>query len=307
MDRDIQQRPVPLRYQQPDRFLSDWVLHDTQEDVDYLPQTHLRIWYNNEKGIYNTHHHSAMEVMVCMEEESIVIANGETFRLNEGDILITPPHMLHKLIFEQFGVRFIFLIDVEMLKNYQDYRVLDPLFMQAFLCTPATHPQIYQQVYDGFIRMTELYFSHKSFWELRIYGVLLETVSTIGRSFFAKALPTDQALSDEKHWEYFGKFSSLINYIDANYSQDLTLEQAAWYTGFSKYHFARLFKSYTNTTFYNYLCHKRVQAAQCLLSSDTPITNIAMQTGFNNLTSFCRCFKKYTNCSPSEYRSRLSE
>ena len=91
MDRDIQQRPVPLRYQQPDRFLSDWVLHDTQEDVDYLPQTHLRIWYNNEKGIYNTHHHSAMEVMVCMEEESIVIANGETFRLNEGDILITPP------------------------------------------------------------------------------------------------------------------------------------------------------------------------------------------------------------------------
>ena len=43
MDRDIQQRPVPLRYQQPDRFLSDWVLHDTQEDVDYLLETLPRV------------------------------------------------------------------------------------------------------------------------------------------------------------------------------------------------------------------------------------------------------------------------
>ena len=129
MDREIQQRPTPMRYQQPDRFLSDWVLHDTQEDVDYLPQTHLRIWYNNEQGIYNTHHHSAMEIMVCMENQSVVIANGETYRLNVGDILIIPPNMLHKLIFEDFGVRFIYLIDVEILKCYQDFKVIDPVFM----------------------------------------------------------------------------------------------------------------------------------------------------------------------------------
>ena len=50
-----------------------------------------------------------------------------------------------------------------------------------------------------------------------------------------------------------------------------------------------------------------MQVAQSLLSTDTPITNIAIQTGFNNLTSFCRCFRRFTNCSPTEYRMRLSE
>ena len=307
MDRETQKRPTPMRYQQPGRYFEDWVLHDTQEDVDYVPQTHLRIWYNNERGVYSTHHHSAMEIMVCMENQSVVIANGETYRLNVGDILIIPPHMLHKLIFEDFGVRFIYLIDVEILKCYQDFKVIDPVFMQPFHCTAATHPQIYQDLYDSLIQMTDVYFENNAFWEMRIYAIILSAISLIGRYHFTRNAQNDSAASEAKQWEYYGKFSSLLNYIDANYNQDLTLEQAAQYIGFSKYHFARLFKTYTNTTFYNYLCHKRMQVAQSLLSTDTPITNIAIQTGFNNLTSFCRCFRKFTNCSPTEYRLRLSE
>ena len=96
-----------------------------------------------------------------------------------------------------------------------------------------------------------------------------------------------------------------MNYIDSNYQEDLTLEQVANYIGFSKYHFSRLFEQHTNTTFYDYLSHKRIQAAQALLTMDIPITDIAFQTGFNNLTTFCRCFKKVTNCSPSEYRNKF--
>ena len=85
------------------------------------------------------------------------------------------------------------------------------------------------------------------------------------------------------------------------------MEQVADYIGFSKYHFSRLFKQHAHMTFHNYLCHKRIQAAQSLLTANMtlPITDIAFQTGFNNLTSFSRCFNKYANCSPTEYRNKL--
>ncbi len=102
-------------------------------------------------------------------------------------------------------------------------------------------------------------------------------------------------------------FSNLLNFIDTHYADDLTLEQAAEYIGFSKYHLTRLFKQHTNTTFHNYLCYKRIQAAQSLLTEDKnrPITEIAFSSGFNNLTTFNRCFSKYTSCSPTEYRNKL--
>lgn len=303
MDNEILRQPTPPQYRQPDCFSVRRVLHDTLEDVDYLPQAHLRIWYNNEQGVYDTHHHSAMEVLLCLEDETVVFAQETTYRLRPGDILLIPPHMLHKLVLERFGARFIFLLDLEPLQSYRDLKLLDPLLMQPFLCTASRCPQSYRPVYDNLLRMTELYFAQDAFWEMQVYALLLDTLCRIARSYFSGSGPDAEA----QDRAYFDKFSDLIRYIDAHYSQDLTLDQAARYLGFSKFHFARLFKVYANTTFYHYLCHKRIQAAQELLSTGASVTEIALRTGFNNPTSFCRCFKRFTRCSPSEYRARLSE
>lgn len=304
--RHIEKRPTPARYNQPAKFYEDWVLTGTTEDVDYVPQTHLRIWYNNEKGSYDFHHHEAMEIIVCMENETVIEADGKTYRLNSGDIIIIPPHMLHNLYFEKFGVRFIFLIDIDILRCYNDLKTLDPILMKPFFCTANTQPIIYQEIYNSLMKMVDIYFENKSFWEIHIYSLFLEMIALIGHNHFKETIKEQNTSTISKGWEYFDKFSSLLSFIDANYAQDLTLEQVANYMGFSKFHFSRLFKVYTKTTFYNYLCHKRIQAAQSLLVSDLPITNIASQTGFNNSTTFCRCFKKFTNCSPTEYRNRFN-
>ena len=129
----------------------------------------------------------------------------------------------------------------------------------------------------------------------------------IGKEQYDQSVTQADTDNINKHRAHYDKFVSLLTFIDANYQEDLSLEQAADYIGFSKYHFSRLFKLHTNTTFYDYLSHKRVQAAQSLLATDIPITDIAFQTGFNNLTTFCRCFKKCTNCSPTEYRNKFRE
>ncbi len=305
MDREIIKRPTPMRYQQPGEYFAEWVLKDTLEEVDYIPQTHLRIWYNNDQGVYSPHHHNAMEIILCIENQCVVQVNGTDYRLNVGDALFVPPDMLHKLIFDEFGVRFIFLVDVDILKNYQDFRTLGPVFVNPFLCMASTQPQIYRAIYSSLMRMTEIYFENNTFWEARIYSHLLETMALIGEASTSSGAPGNYALSESKQWEYFEKFTALLSYIDANYNHELTLDQAARHVGFSKYHFARLFKIHLNTTFHNYLCHKRIQVAQTLLSTDMSVTDIASQVGFNNTTSFCRCFKKIANCSPTEYRIRL--
>ena len=104
--------------------------------------------------------------------------------------------------------------------------------------------------------------------------------------------------------EYVAKFSNLLEYIDTHYTEDLTLEDMADVIGFSKYHFSRLFKQYTNYTFCDYLKHRRIQAAEILLEKpEYSITEVALQAGFPSISTFNRIFKEYKNCTPTEYRN----
>lgn len=248
-----------------------------------------------------------MEIIVCAENQYVITTNSNTYTLDPGDILIIPPYMLHELYSKPSGSRFIYLIDIDMLRCFQDYKALNPAFIEPYLCTDASRPEIYRKVYDALMQMANIYFSHQVFWEISIYSVLLELFATIGINHYLQN--TDKSIEDtaDKQSENYMLFSNLLNFIDTHYADDLTLEQAAEYIGFSKYHFTRLFKQHTNTTFHNYLCYKRIQAAQSLLTEDKnrPITEIAFSSGFNNLTTFNRCFSKYTSCSPTEYRNKL--
>lgn len=298
---------VPERYRQPTIDFEPLRTLDknAQERVLYVPDTHMRIWYNVQYDGYDMHHHDAAEVIICMAETYTVIANSKTYHMNVGDVLIIPPHMLHELKSNDGGARFICLFNIEVLNFSRDFKIMAPVFMDAYFCTAASKPDIYQQVYSSLISATEIYFSNVIMGELSIYSILLNVFSLIGRDYFKLSDSSSLNSSAEKPREHYERIAALLRYIDSNYMEDLTLEKAADYTGFSKYHFSRLFKQHTHTTFYDYLSRKRIQEAQYLLSTESNITDIAFRTGFNNLTTFCRCFKKVTNYSPSEYRSQL--
>ena len=100
------------------------------------------------------------------------------------------------------------------------------------------------------------------------------------------------------------EISIVLDYLDNHYSENVTLEQAAQLAGFSKFYFTRLFKEYTNHTFYEYLTEKRIRAAeQMLLIPKFPVTEVSIQAGFSSLSSFNRTFKRNKGCSPTEYRN----
>lgn len=300
---------TPPHYEQPVPNFIERSLNGPREYVDFIPESHLRIWYNNQTEGYANHYHNALEIIVCAENQYIIITNNQTYTLNVGDILIIPPFMLHELHSRPSGARFIYLIDIDMLRCFQDFKTLDPILMDPYLCTASTCPEIHQHIYDSLMQMADTYFSHKIFWETSIYSTLMDIMLTIGVNYYTKTSSEDINPSSDKPTENYVLFTNLLNFIDAHYADDLTLEQAADYIGFSKYHFTRLFKQHTNTTFHNYLCHKRIQSAQAMLTADMnlPVTDIAFRIGFNNLTTFSRCFNKYTGCSPTEYRNKLRQ
>jgi AraC family transcriptional regulator len=86
-----------------------------------------------------------------------------------------------------------------------------------------------------------------------------------------------------------------------------TLTELARYAGLSRYHFLRTFKSVTGVTPRQWLIRARLQrAAQLLRSGSTPVTEIAFEAGFEDLSNFIRTFRREFGFSPSHYRTRAT-
>ena len=299
----IDEQNIPEQYRQPSKEYSGRIVKNEEELVTYSSSSHIRIWYNNQEEGYSLHSHDAVEVIICIQNPYEIHANDHPYHLNEGDILIIPPRVPHEYVNDKYGIRFIYLMEMPSFFTSPDYKSIESSFFDAFLCNRETCPDTYDQIYDHFMQINTAYFNNDIFWETTVYSHMYQIFGIIGKSILSQAEKETKSTSQS-----FSRITALLHYIDINYAEDFSTEQAAVFTGFSKYHFLRLFKQYTGYTFHDYLNLKRIRIAEELLTGDMPVTDIAFHTGFNNLPSFCRTFKKYTNYSPSEYKKlRISE
>ncbi len=292
---------TPVIYSQPVRKFSSRILHGEDEDVDLVPETSMRIWYNNQFRSYSAHKHDVLEICIPIENDYKYIVNGKSYSLLPGDILFIPPGTLHEIECQNEGCRFIYLFVIDFFKEFYDYVFISEFLSEVRLVNAANYPSIYGKIYEAFMRINDQYFMYTNMvLEMPIYSRLLEVFSLLA-SLHPQFSPI--RLEDAKTKSKYEKFRSLINHINTHFMDEITLEWAADYVGFSKYHFTRLFKEYTDVTFSDFLTHRRMQAARVLLGDTSlSITEIAFQTGFNNLTSFTRCFKNATGTTPSLYR-----
>jgi AraC-like DNA-binding protein len=95
-----------------------------------------------------------------------------------------------------------------------------------------------------------------------------------------------------------------VSYIETHYTDAITIEELAAMSNLSPRHFTRIFRETYQTTPGNYIIALRMQYA-CLQLKNTPlnITEIALQSGFNNSNYFTRQFHKYFHITPKQYRS----
>ena len=96
-----------------------------------------------------------------------------------------------------------------------------------------------------------------------------------------------------------------VRYLLANFRDEMRLEEVLRLTAMSKPTFSRLFKKHAGKTFSEFVAQLRLQAA-CRELSETgrPVLEIALSSGFSQVSFFNRIFRRTLRCSPSQYRER---
>jgi AraC family transcriptional regulator len=92
-------------------------------------------------------------------------------------------------------------------------------------------------------------------------------------------------------------------YIRENLLEGIRLPDLAVESGASQYHLIRLFSACTGETPFEYLQRLRVLNSLKLLETSEKLTNIALEVGYENQSSFNKAFKKWIGMAPTEYRN----
>ena len=295
---------VPGKYQQPIGSFAGRIVSNDVEEVDFIPGSNMRIWYNNRSEDYPVHRHSCLEITIPIEKSYTYIFDDRTIILKEKEILFVPPDMLHKIAGTKSGIRFIYLFNVDFLKGFFDYSEFQKLIKEPLLITPDTHPDIYSLIFEKFMEINDLYFFYSTtVKEISIFGKLMDVFGMLMKKDYSDSLAVIQ---NDKQREVYIKFKTLAEWLAMHSSENISMDEAATHVGYSKFHFARLFKEYTGMTFNDYQTTLKLKEVERQLAdTDLQISDIAMSCGFNNLTSLSRCFKKQYGCSPSQFRNRI--
>lgn len=134
----------------------------------------------------------------------------------------------------------------------------------------------------------------------------LESLTAIRRAVEEACRKTAEAFRMAGRQRAEAVAGQICSYLEENYMQDLSLDGVAAHFNFTGAYVNRVLKRYRDTTFYDILTEHRIEQAKELLEhTEQQVYQIAAATGYVNVQSFIRMFKKVTGVTPGAYRKAV--
>lgn len=116
----------------------------------------------------------------------------------------------------------------------------------------------------------------------------------------------DSRQINDHAFRYYARLDRVKKYIERNWSEDISLGQAAVVAGVERKYFSAFFHQKVGVRFRDWLMWVRIDKAKGLMvNRNYSITHIALQTGFNDLRTFERRFKMCTGVTAREFKDKV--
>ena len=104
--------------------------------------------------------------------------------------------------------------------------------------------------------------------------------------------------------EIDGIIPTVLKYLNNNYSENITLDDAAKSVNLSYHYFSKIFKDEVGKNFIDYLTELRIEKSMKFLENQRlSIKEVCHKIGYNDPNYYCKIFKKVTGMTPTEFRA----
>lgn len=280
----------------PDGFR---ILKGKQEYVSYVDHSSIRIWASETETHFDTHMHSAIEVILPHCGTSVYQLPDQCYHVRAGEVLIVPSHCAHSLTEGTDVFRHLLLFEPNPLLSLRDIPRIGELLKQPLYLKEGR--DMTRQVRSILMEVIDIYNRREPMWNTQCYASILRMYGLLGREFLKKETEPQERTGRNVNSPIM---NSAMTYINEHYMEDVTLEQVAAFTGFSKYYFSRTFRDFTGLSFSEFLTRKRLNVAMDLLiRTDSSIQSVSEAAGFYSTATFNRVFRQNKNCTPTQFRA----
>lgn len=248
------------------------------------------------------HWHNEWEILRILDGTMSISLDDEQYALQKGDILLIRGGMLHGgepenciyecLVFDLYGI----YRTMEMVKPY-----LRPFYRQTCLPRSLYRAESHDEITAAVGALMAVFTNGSPCPEL-------ETVAGLSRLFaeIYSAGAYENALSAGDGIRRIDRIKPVLEFIEANYSRGLSLEDLAAVAGMNPKYFCRVFRSLTHHSPVDYLNFYRIeQAAHMLDSTELSVTEVGNRCGFWESSYFTKVFHKYKGVTPVQYRKNI--
>lgn len=248
--------------------------------------------------IMSYHWHVEFEVMRILSGSFMLTLNEQEMLVEEGSIIFVPAGALHSGIPNDCVYECI-VLDMNLLMNKSDSCIKQ---IRQVMNHEIELQPVYPKSYDDIHRIGWTLFDamgeKREGYQLLVLGTLYQLFGTIF-SIGAYSPPTNQVPRDHKR---ILQLKQALEFMESSYTSHVSLDEIAGSVNMSPKYFCRFFQEMTHRTPIDYLNYYRIErACYALLTSDQSITEVAYNSGFNDLSYFIKTFKKYKGTTPKRY------
>ncbi|ACL75900.1 AraC family transcriptional regulator [Ruminiclostridium cellulolyticum] len=240
------------------------------------------------------HLHAQLELLYVEDGEIEITVNGCTRLLKKGDLSVSFPNSVHSYNTPPHQERMNCIVVILNL-------ILAGDFINTLL---KFHPKV------PFISSDNLHkdvpYAINTLYEEYNYAQSKPVYTPICKAYIQiiiSRLLQQMELITNTDVNYFDIIFDIINYINENYMQPISLNDMSRALGVGKHYLSRVFSDKIKISFSDYINGIRVSwACNMLLNTNKNITQIAYDCGFQSIRTFNRAFHKACHVSPSKFR-----
>ena len=246
------------------------------------------------------HWHDEFEIIYVRSGFLTVSISGESYIGKTGDAFVVSPGNLH-LMGSQTGTvdYYTFLFPLKYISfrtdDMLDEKLLEPLNSGHLMICPRVNDTA-KELCEQLIKIYEAKNDEsesKITTQVRTKIILLQFILEMWKKGFVIENDTSGRNTVEKE---------MVSYIQQNFTGKISLREFGEQFHLSEKYISRYFKEHFHITLSQYVTYLRLEhAKQLLQDTDIPVTDVAMQSGYQNVSYFIRSFQKAYAVSPLKY------
>ncbi|SFM17777.1 AraC-type DNA-binding protein [Paenibacillus sp. 1_12] len=277
------------------------------EHVNYHhPLLRYKIWNITldplSSSSWNTwHYHKEVEILLLLEGSMQVETVDTVYDLQDQDLLIIGSSRLHRTKRHNPVKQIVLQLDIiAQLDQYtKDY---SPILLE--LSEPldrvngvlSMNKSVKESMFNLLIHVYQEASRMEPGYELAISGAFKQLLSQ-----FIRHAPSSTPISPAD-WQ---RLKPVLDYVESHYENPIRIHDVLHLVHLEYHYFIKYFQKCIGMSFIDYLHLRRIKKSEHLLLTESlSMADIGVQSGFPNVTQFIRIFKRYNDCTPSEFRKK---